>query len=211
MNICEIFSSIQGESTLQGIPTVFVRLAGCNLNCIYCDTPYARNDGEMMSVEEICMKIAEFNLPYVCITGGEPLFQEETPRLAYECIKHGYRVSIETNGTIDASPLPEGVVRVIDIKCPGSGEYGKTHPSNIEHHRPTDEFKFVITDRDDFTYACQFIKEHGLTTVNALLFSPAYGILEPKTLADWLLNDMPHARLNIQLHRYIWPEDHRGR
>ena len=204
MKITEIFSSIQGESTLQGLPCVFVRLTGCNLDCRYCDTRYAREGGIEMTIEEIVQKADSFGLTFVCITGGEPLLQKEAPVLALEFINRGYMVSIETNGTIDDSKLHDDIIRVIDIKCPGSGEEGKTYAGNISQRRPTDEFKFVITDSIDFEYACRFAKEHNLADTNTVLFSPVYNVLDPKILSAWILKDMPEARLNLQLHKYIW-------
>ena len=204
MKVSEIFASIQGESTLQGMPCIFIRLAGCNLNCRYCDTVYAREDGTEMTLSEIVKETEKYKLKYACITGGEPLLQEETPELALKLLKRGYKVSIETNGSIDASKLHEDVIRVIDIKCPGSGEHGKTYPVNITEKRPSDEFKFVITDHDDFKYACNFIKKHNLAVLNTVLFSPVYNILEPEKLAGWIIKEMPEARLNLQLHKYIW-------
>ena len=203
MKITEIFASIQGESTLQGLPCAFVRLAGCNLDCIYCDTRYAREGGTEMTIAEIIKKTDSYGLTYVCITGGEPLLQKETSQLALEFIRRGYKVSVETNGSIDASALHEDVVRIIDIKCPGSGEEGKTFPGNLSNRKSTDEFKFVITDRNDFEYACQFIIKQNLSDTNTVLFSPAYGVLEPQVLAGWILTEMPEARLNLQLHKYI--------
>ena len=203
MKITEIFKSIQGESTLQGLPCIFIRLTGCNLSCRYCDTLYARRGGIEMSTAEIVNKVENFKIKFICITGGEPLLQKETPQLALKFINHGYMVSVETNGTIDASTLHEDVIRIIDIKCPGSGEDGKTYLGNILKKRSTDEFKFVITDRDDFEYALHLIRKHNLADSNAVLFSPVYNVLEPKILTEWILNDMPEARLNLQLHKYI--------
>ena len=204
MKITEIFPSIQGESTLQGLTCLFIRLTGCNLNCRYCDTVYAREGGTEMTLSEIVKKAEKFGIPYICITGGEPLLQEETPRLALEFINRGYTVSIETNGTIDASKLHEKVIRVIDIKCPGSGEDGKTFSGNIKEKRPADEFKFVITNRNDFEYARHFVRKHNLAEYNTMLLSPVYNVLKPKLLAEWIINEMPEARLNMQLHKYIW-------
>jgi 7-carboxy-7-deazaguanine synthase len=209
ITICEIFASIQGESTLQGLPCVFVRLSGCNLNCRYCDTRYARENGTEMSKEEIVKKVDEFELSFVCITGGEPLTQKETPILAQDFIGRGYRVSLETNGTIDASGLHEDVIRIIDIKCPGSGEHGKTHSRNISNRRSKDEFKFVLTDRTDFEYARDFVRKHSLDDTCTVLLSPVHDVLDPQLLADWIMQEMPGARLNLQLHKYIWPEEKR--
>jgi len=210
MKICEIFTSIQGESTLQGCPTVFLRLSGCNLNCRYCDTVYAREGGRIMTPASVVATVTHTGLRYACITGGEPLLQEETPELARELLRLGLIVSIETNGTIDASNLPMGVRRIIDIKCPGSGEHGKTHPRLIAERRPTDEYKFVISDRDDFDYACRFVSAHDLSAEHTVLFAPVFGILAPRMLSRWILTEMADVRLNLQLHKYIWPEGPEG-
>ena len=211
MKICEIFTSIQGESTLQGLPCVFVRLAGCNLNCSYCDTQYAREGGTDMSIGEILTKVENLSFSFICITGGEPLIQTDTLLLAQECVIRGYVVSVETNGTIDASQLHEDVIRIIDIKCPGSGEHGKTHPENIVNLRPADEFKFVLNNRTDFEYAREFVKKHRLTDACTVLLSPAWNILDPDVVAEWILHEMPEARLNLQLHKIIWPYESKGR
>ncbi len=210
MKICEIFASIQGESSLQGCPAVFVRLTGCNLDCRYCDTRYAREGGTDLSIDEIIKKVLEFGLRFVCITGGEPLLQKDTPAFAQECINRGYTVSVETNGTFDASVMPEKVKRIIDIKCPGSGEHDKTHPANISQRRPSDEFKFVLKDRADFDYACNSVRTYQLAVKNTILFSPAWNILEPSVLAEWIVKEMPEARLQLQLHKYIWPKGEMG-
>ena len=211
MKVCELFASIQGESTLQGLPTVFIRLSGCNLDCCYCDTRYARSGGTDMSVGNLIGAIAKYAIHYVCITGGEPLLDKDMPVLAERLIAGGYTVSVETNGTIDASVLPEEAVRIIDIKCPGSGEDGKTHPGNLKDIRQSDEYKFVVTDREDFDYACDVINKNNLLTAHAVLFSPVTDILPASILADWIVHEMPDARLQLQLHKIIWPGDIRGR
>jgi len=213
MEVSEIFSSIQGESTLQGFPTVFIRLSGCNLDCSYCDTRYACETGASMTFGDIIRKVKCFTIQHVCITGGEPLLQNYTPGLVKELLDLGYIVSVETNGTIDASVLPPESIRIIDIKCPGSGQHGKTFPENYKKtmRRQTDEFKFVLTDRNDFEYACKFVKEHGLAPGNAVLFSPVRKILDPALLAEWILGEMPGVRLHLQLHKYIWPAAKRGK
>ena len=211
MKICEVFSSIQGESSLQGLPFVFVRLAGCNLNCSYCDTRYAREPGTSMTVDEIIRKTAGYSKQYVCITGGEPLLQKYTPGLASELIDQGYTVSVETNGTINASLLPFEAIRIIDIKCPGSGEHDKTFFENLSKRRQTDEYKFVISDREDFVYAGNFLKKHDLLPGNTVLFSPAWQVLDPALLAEWILDKLPGVRLHLQLHKYIWSSVERGR
>ena len=211
MEVTEIFASIQGESTLQGLPCVFVRLTGCNLNCRYCDTSYARAGGSLTGKDEIIQKVTGFSIPFVCITGGEPLLQKETPSLAYGLLDLGFMVSIETNGTIDASPLHQNVHRIIDIKCPGSGEAGKTFPDNLDQRRDNDEFKFVLTDYDDFAYARNFVRDHDLLPGATVLFSPVFTVLDPALLTEWIIDELPDVRLNLQLHRYIWPSIQRGR
>ncbi len=211
MKITEIFASIQGESTLQGFPCVFVRLTGCNLACRYCDTPYAREGGVEMTVDEIAGRVVSFHIDHVCITGGEPLLQDETPMLAKTLAGLGLTMSVETNGTLDVSALPEGVRRIIDVKCPGSGESDRLHPSVLSGARPGDEFKFVLTGRDDFDFAVGFARSHALAERGAVLLSPAAGFIEPSLLADWIVREAPDTRLNLQIHRYIWPRESRGR
>ncbi len=211
MPIVEIFASIQGESTLQGLPCVFIRLAGCNLHCRYCDTKYAREGGTERTIDDIVGEADWYGLSFACITGGEPLIHENTPRLARELLRRGYRVSVETNGSLDASVLPEGTVRIIDIKTPGSGERNTIHPANLLHARPGDEFKFVLTGRPDFDFAREFSREHRLAEKGAVLLSPVWHSLHPALLVEWILAEMPEARLNLQLHKCIWPADARGR
>ena len=211
MEITEIFASIQGESTLQGLPCVFVRLTGCNLNCAYCDTRYARDHGTSMTQKEILSKVASYSIPYVCITGGEPLLQNDTPKLVKKLITLGYMVSIETNGSFDASVLPVTSKRIIDIKCPGSGEHVKNFSGNLTGRRSTDEFKFVITDRNDFDYACNIIDRYNLLPDSILLFSPTWGKIDPKLLAEWIINEQHGVRMHVQLHKCIWPAEARGR
>ena len=211
MRIIELFPGIQGESTLQGLPTVFVRLTGCNLDCTYCDTRYARDGGIERTTEDIVAEVLSHGIEYVCITGGEPLADPETPNLARLLDDAGLVVSVETNGSIDATILPARVHRIIDIKCPGSGEHGKTHPANLVSPRHTDEFKFVLIDRRDFEYAVSFVEGHPAIQSHPLLFSPARGALQPSELASWILADAPFARLHLQLHTIVWPDDKRGR
>ena len=212
MVVCELFTSIQGESTLQGLPTVFVRLTGCNLHCRWCDSEYARSVGVEMDCREVQTAIINSGVNAVCITGGEPLLQPDAVTcITNYCVDRGLIVSIETNGSLDASSIPRGARRIIDVKCPSSGEAGSTHPANFDTIRPGDEFKFVVADRDDFNYACDVATEHDLATRSTILVSPVSGILAPAVLADWLCADMPGARMNLQIHRIIWPETDRGR
>jgi 7-carboxy-7-deazaguanine synthase len=211
LKVIEIFASIQGESSLQGLPCVFIRLSGCNLRCRYCDTVYAYEGGADMTIPDIGERVSGHGIPFVCITGGEPLRQEAAPALARTLIESGFRVSVETNGSLDASALPPETVRIIDVKCPGSGEAGKTHPRNLEGVRPGDEFKFVLADRADFEYARNFVRVYRLAERAAVLFSPVWKLLEPHLLAEWIIREMPEARLNLPLHKYLWPDDPRGR
>lgn len=211
MHIIEIFTSIQGESTLQGVPCVFVRLSGCNLACRYCDTAYAREGGTDMTIGEIIREVKDHGISHVCITGGEPLLQEDTPELAQALLDRGFRVSVETNGSLDASALPESAVRIIDIKCPGSGETGRVHPANLAITRPTDEFKFVISDRADFEFARDYSRKHQLAEKGVILLSPVWNSLETGVLVEWMLGEMREARLNLQLHKCIWPGNPRRR
>lgn len=205
MRITELFASIQGESTLQGLPCLFVRCTGCNLDCGYCDTRYARSGGTEISLADIIDRIEASGLSHVCITGGEPLLQHETIALAGELVARDYVVSVETNGSIDASPLPDPVIRVIDVKCPGSGEAGTTAAANLEELRGSDEFKFVIGDRRDFDFAVEATLRYRLQRAT-VLFSPIADLLAPATLAEWILDEFPAARLNLQLHKLIWPD-----
>ena len=211
MRVTEIFRSIQGESTLQGLPCAFVRLTGCNLDCAWCDSRYARSGGSDMSVDEILSTIEHLHVGYVCITGGEPLLQPETPLLAAACLDRGWKVSVETNGSLDSTVIPQGAVRIIDFKCPGSGEAGTTAPEVFLERRPSDEYKFVIIDRADFEFACDMARSHDLAASGTILISPVRNSLPLSSVADWICRELPMARLNLQLHTFIWPESYRGR
>jgi len=211
LRVIELFRSIQGESTSAGLPCAFVRLAGCNLQCRYCDTRYAATErGTTMRVDEVCRKASRLATGLVCITGGEPLLQSATPELAGRLVEAGHTVLVETNGTRPISVLPHGVVRVMDVKCPGSGECGKTMPGNIEALRAVDEVKFVLCDREDFDWAVGFVREHALPGRCEVLFAPAHGILAPRELARWVLECGLPVRLQLQLHKLLWPEKERG-
>jgi 7-carboxy-7-deazaguanine synthase len=213
LKVCEIFASIQGESSLQGFPCVFIRLSGCNLNCSYCDTEYAKKEGRVLSQKEIYETVADFGIPYVCITGGEPMLQNGTAELSKLFLEKDFRVSVETNGTFDASILPEGTIRIIDIKCPGSKESEKTDSRNLDLtlRRETDEFKFVIESKEDFDYAVDFVKKHDLLKTGTVLISPVAGKINYENVAGLLVKELPEARLNIQIHRIIWPDIKRGK
>lgn len=217
LQVIEIFRSIQGESTLAGLPCAFVRLAGCNLHCRWCDTRYAaEGEGETMSVKEICRRAGELSTGLVCVTGGEPLLQEHTPILVERLLNGGHRVQVETNGSRDISVLPEGASRVMDVKCPDSGESGSTLESNYEALSGRDELKFVIATRRDFDRACHLVRRRDLTTICPVLFSPASlpgeenAEVTPRKLAEWILATDLSIRLQLQLHRILWSECERG-
>ena len=204
LRIVEVFDSLQGEGTRSGLPCAFVRLAGCNLHCTYCDTRYACElPGEPRAVEDVAAQLASTGRRLVCITGGEPLLQPATPALARRLIADGCTVLAETNGTVDMAGLPPEVVRIMDVKCPASGECGKTLPANLAALTERDEVKCVLCGRADFDWAAAFVREHGLTGRCAVLFAPAQGQLEPAELAAWILASGLPVRLQLQLHRLL--------
>jgi len=211
LTINEIFHSIQGESTHAGRPCVFVRLTACDLRCTWCDTPYAFTEGRKMSVDEVMDRVREYGCDVVEITGGEPLLQKAVYPLMERLLDEGRTVMIETGGHLSADEVPAGVVRVIDIKCPGSGESAKVHWPNLERLRSSDELKFVIRDRADYDFAREVVAKHDLISrCAAVLFSPVHGILDPKPLAEWILADRLAVRLQLQAHKYIWSPETRG-
>lgn len=211
LTVNEIFHSIQGESTHAGRPCVFVRLTACDLRCSWCDTPYAFTEGHKMSVEDVVERVRGYNCDVVEITGGEPLLQKEVYPLMERLLDEGRTVMIETGGHLSADQVPAGVVRVIDVKCPASGEAGKMHWPNLERLRSTDEIKFVIQDRADYDYARRIVEQHELVQRSgAVLFSPVHGQLDPRQLAEWILADRLPVRLQLQAHKYIWDPAARG-
>jgi 7-carboxy-7-deazaguanine synthase len=212
LKVNEIFYSIQGESTYAGKPCVFIRLAGCNLRCSYCDTKYAYYDGEKLDIHEVINKVALYGCPLVEVTGGEPLLQEETPYLISQLLGKGYKVLIETNGSHDISRVDGRSVRIVDIKCPSSGEKDRNDLTNLNRLRDEDELKFVIGGREDYDYAKDILSliGHGSSGKVAVHFSPSFGRMEPKELAGWILHDRLNVRLHLQLHKYIWHPGQRG-
>ncbi len=207
----EIFYSIQGESLYAGLPCAFLRLSGCNLRCRYCDTAYAFAEGTPMRLAEIIRRIEAFQCPVVEITGGEPLLQENTPSLIRDLLGRGYTVLLETNGSLDIRYVDPRCVKIVDIKCPGSGESQKNEPANLDYLAGHDQLKFVLTDRDDYSYAKDLLRgKWGDKPPVPVLFSPAAGMLEPARLAAWILKDRLQVRLQLQLHKLIWPADTRG-
>jgi 7-carboxy-7-deazaguanine synthase len=211
LTVNEIFHSIQGESTHAGRPCVFVRLTACDLRCTWCDTPYAFTEGRKMSVDDVVARVREYHCDVVEITGGEPLLQKEVYPLMERLLHDGRTVMLETGGHLSAEQVPAGVVRVIDVKCPGSGEAEKMHWPNLERLRSTDEIKFVIKDPADYDYARAVVEKHDLVArCAAVLFSPVHGVLDAKQLAEWILADRLAVRLQLQAHKYIWDPQTRG-
>jgi 7-carboxy-7-deazaguanine synthase len=207
----EIFFSIQGESTLAGRPCAFVRLTGCNLRCVWCDTQYAFHEGRRMTVGEIVEAVGALGGDLVEITGGEPLLQEGVYALMNELLARAMTVMIETSGALDIGRIDPRVIRVVDLKCPASGESARNLWSNIELLTRRDEVKFVLSDRADYEWAREMIRRHDLAArVNAVLMSCAFGRLEPARLAAWILADRLPVRLQLQAHKYVWPPDARG-
>ena len=206
----EIFHSIQGESRHAGRPCVFVRLTGCNLRCVWCDTAYAFEEGETKTVGAVAERVASFGTRYVLLTGGEPLLQPGVHDLAAELLERGHEVAIETGGSLDIGPLDRRVMVVLDVKCPGSGMSAKNRWDNLALLKPSDEVKFVLNDRADYEWARQVIAREGLAARCGLLLSPVHGVLSPRDLSEWMLADAVPARLQIQLHKVIWPADMRG-
>jgi 7-carboxy-7-deazaguanine synthase len=204
MKISKMFRSIQGESTFSGFPCSFVRLAGCNLRCRYCDTLTAQQGGEEVSIDVIMAKIKAWDLKLVEVTGGEPLLQPETPELVAALLKDGRRVLVETNGTFDISVLPEQAVAVVDIKCPSSGAKDSFLWDNIWKLRPHDEIKFVVANRLDYEWARGIVRERINADKRSILYSPVFGELPPRKLVEWLVEDGSWARIQLQLHKYIW-------
>lgn len=211
LTVNEIFHSIQGESTHAGRPCVFVRLTACDLRCSWCDTPYAFTEGRKMSVDEVVERVSAYDCDVVEITGGEPLLQKEVYPLMERLLHDGRTVMLETGGHLAADDVPAGVIRVMDVKCPGSGESARVHWPNLERLRSSDELKFVIRDRGDYDFAREVVAKHDLLSrCAAVLFSPVHGVLDAKQLAEWILADKLAVRLQLQAHKYIWSPDTRG-
>jgi 7-carboxy-7-deazaguanine synthase len=206
----EITLSIQGEGTRAGIPCVLVRLTGCNLDCSWCDTPHARTEGDEMSVDEILAQAARLGCGLVELTGGEPLYQDQAAGLLEAFCDAGFETLLETNGSLDISQVDERVVRIVDFKCPGSGESDQILWANVEQLRLADEAKFVIADREDYNFARDAIAKHSLGDRCTVIFSPAAGHLDPADLARWILQDNLPVRLGVQLHKIIWPDKDHG-
>ncbi len=210
LRVNEIFYSIQGESTYTGLPCVFVRLTACNLRCRWCDTEYAFYEGETLTVEQVLEKVRAYKCPLVEITGGEPLLQEGVYPLIDRLLLEGYEVLIETGGSLDVRGLDARVVKIVDLKAPGSGMDHRNNLDNLRRLDRKDQIKFVVADRRDYEWAKRMMAEHALAEKAQVLFSPVFGELHPRELAEWILADRLSARLQIQLHKYLWDPDHRG-
>ncbi len=211
LTINEIFHSIQGESTHAGRPCVFVRLTACDLRCSWCDTPYAFTEGHKVSIEDVVARVKEYGCPVVEITGGEPLLQKNVYPLMQRLLDEKLTVMLETGGHLSIEQVPRGVVRIMDVKCPGSGESHRNDWSNMDRLVATDEVKFVLKDRADYEFARDVVARYGLIgRVAAVHFSPVHGVLESKQLAEWILSDRLEVRLQLQVHKYIWDPSTRG-
>ena len=211
LTVNEIFYSIQGESSFTGRPCVFVRLTACDLRCSWCDTAYAFEVGHKVSVGDVIAEVRAYNCNLVEITGGEPLLQRDVYPLMRRLLAAGKTVLLETGGHLDISHVPTPVVKVVDIKCPGSGEDARNDWDNLRRLAPHDEVKFVICDQADYEFARDVVRRHGLDRRSAgVLFSPVHGVLDPTQLATWVLGDRLSVRLQVQLHKYVWGDDARG-
>lgn len=210
MRITEIFHSIQGESSYVGQPCVFVRLTGCPLRCTWCDTDYAFYGGQERSIDEVLAQVLDYGCPLVEVTGGEPLVQPDCLPFITRLCDAGYRVLLETSGTVDIEPVDPRAHVILDVKCPGSGMTDRMHWPNLSRLAAKDEAKFVLADRADYDWAREILAQYGVTVRCPVLFSPVFGSLTARELADWILADKLPVRLQIQLHKYIWSPDLRG-
>jgi len=211
LTINEIFYSVQGESSYAGRPCVFVRLTACDLRCSWCDTPYAFYEGTKRSLESVLAEVDAYSCPLVEVTGGEPLLQADVYPLLESLLARGRTVLLETGGHRSTARVPPGVVTILDVKCPGSGESEKNDWTNLERLQPHDEVKFVIKDRTDYEYARDLIARHDLARRAAVIhFSPVHGVMDPRTMAEWVLADNLPVRVQLQLHKYIWDPAARG-
>ena len=204
LRISEIFFSLQGETRTVGLPTVFVRLTGCPLRCQYCDTAYAFHGGQLKELDDILAEVKKHKAHYVTVTGGEPLAQKACFSLLSRLCDEGYEVSLETSGAMPIENVDLRVVKVVDIKTPGSHEVEKNRWENLQYLLPHDQIKFVICDEADYLWAREVLSQHQLSQKCQVLFSPSYQQMHPGQLADWILRDHLPVRLQIQLHKYLW-------
>ena len=204
LKITEIFYSLQGEARDAGRPTVFIRLTGCPLRCVYCDSEYAFYGGQWKQIDQIMEQVASYRTPYVCVTGGEPLAQKRCQELLKRLCEAGYRVSLETSGAMDVSQVDKRVSRVLDIKTPDSGEVGRNLWANLDVLTAHDQIKFVLCSREDYEWAAAQIRDRGLGENPDILLSPAWGQVKPADLAEWVLTDQLNVRVQLQLHKLLW-------
>jgi 7-carboxy-7-deazaguanine synthase len=206
LEVTEIYKSVQGESTYMGLPCVFIRLTGCNLRCIWCDTPHAFHDGKKLSIHQIIDEVKSYDINLVEITGGEPLLQKEVFPLMESLLKNKFKVMLETSGSLAINNVPAKVIKIIDLKCPGSGEENKNLWENLNHLTSIDEIKFVIADKTDYEWSKKVLQNYELDKKVPVLFSPVFEKLKLKDLTEWILEDNLPVRLHIQLHKYIWDQ-----
>lgn len=207
LKINEIFKSIQGESSHSGLPCIFVRLTGCNLRCTYCDTEYAFYEGKEMTVTDVVKKVESCEISLVEITGGEPLLQKEVYSLMQTLLEKQYTVMLETGGSLSLDEVPETVIKIMDLKCPASGEESRNNYENLSHLTLKDEVKFVILNREDYEWSRKILNKYSIHKKAQVLFSPVYDKLDLKDLAKWVLEDNLPVRLQTQLHKVIWSKD----
>lgn len=207
LKITEIFYSLQGEARDAGKPTVFIRLTGCPLRCVYCDSEYAFYGGEWTKIDQIIEQVASYRTSYVCVTGGEPLAQKRCRELMDKLCENGYQVSLETSGAMDISVVDERVSRVLDIKTPDSGEVGRNLWANLDVLTANDQVKFVLCSREDYDWAVNEIRTRGLENNADILFSPAWGQVNPTDLAEWVIKDQLNVRVQLQLHKLLWGDE----
>ena len=204
LRLTEIFHSLQGEASRAGLPTVFVRLTGCPLRCVWCDTTYSFTGGSAWEIADILAEVARHPTRHVCVTGGEPLAQKECPALLQALCDAGYDVCLETSGALDISTIDPRVARIMDLKAPASGECERNLWSNLRHLKAGDEIKIIIADRADYDWACQQLTQHRLADLCPVLLSPAQGSQDARQLAEWILQDGLPVRLQLQLHKLLW-------
>jgi 7-carboxy-7-deazaguanine synthase len=210
MRITEIYASVQGETQYAGLPCTLVRTTGCDLRCTYCDSAFSFYGGRELTVDEIVAQVAGLGAPLVLLTGGEPMLQRELPALATRLLAEGYRVMIETSGAHALDTLPAEVVRIVDVKTPASGESARMSWEVLDKLRPIDAAKFVLAGEEDYRWASDVIRTRRLSEKTEVLLSPVHGRLDPRALVSWMLRDRLPARLNLQLHKYIWSPEARG-
>jgi 7-carboxy-7-deazaguanine synthase len=210
MRITEIYASIQGETQYAGLPCTLVRTTGCDLRCTYCDSAFAFHGGQDMNPDQILAAVRDLGAPLVLLTGGEPMLQREIGQLAAMLLADGYRVMIETSGAHPVDSLPAGVVRIVDVKTPGSGESARMRWEVLDGLRSQDAVKFVLASEADYRWAAEVVRSRALDQRTEVLMSPVHGALDPQELVAWMLRDRLRARLNLQLHKYIWSPDARG-